>query len=127
MSKCWTWTGAINSSGYGHAWSAGKMVAVHRVAYETLVGPIPAGLDIDHLCRNRACYNPTHLEPVTRQENARRGAVLITHCPAGHAYEGANLYVDPEGHRRCRDCRNTKKRASRAGGGQPGTPAQTEQ
>ena len=71
-SGCVEFTGAISSTGYGHVLRDGKMVGVHRAAYELLVGPIPDGLHIDHLCYNRPCVNPTHLEPVTMQENLRR-------------------------------------------------------
>lgn len=71
-SGCWEFDGCL-VQGYGHAWLDGKQVKVHRAAYEALVGPIPEGLVIDHLCRNTACYNPAHLEPVTNAENIRRG------------------------------------------------------
>lgn len=74
MSRCWIFPGSL-ANGYGRAWWDGRVVNVHRAAYEVLVGPIPEGHDLDHLCRNRACYNPAHLEPVTRPENVRRGFV----------------------------------------------------
>jgi hypothetical protein len=111
---CWIWTGSIRPNGYGQIAVDvdGRRLPrqVHRVAYELFVGPIPDGLDLDHLCRNRACFNPAHLEPVTRRENARRGikGILTTHCPKGHPYDEANTYVRPNGHRGCRACRAQK-------------------
>jgi hypothetical protein len=85
---------------------------MHRYAYEALVGPIPDGKQIDHLCRNRACCNPEHLEPVTIQENIRRGEgpqainARKTHCIRGHALSGDNLYLVPKsGRRNCVICR----------------------
>lgn len=71
--SCWFWTGAISRSGYGNFWTGESYVSAHRWSYEHFVGPIPEGLDLDHLCRVRNCVNPAHLEPVTRQENLRRG------------------------------------------------------
>lgn len=71
---CWVWTGALSAKGYGQIRLPGGSTAyTHRESYVEFVGPIPAGLHIDHLCRNRSCFNPDHLEPVTPQENARRG------------------------------------------------------
>jgi len=74
MSGCWPWLAGINQYGYGILWHGGRNQMAHRIAYELLVGPIPSGLTIDHLCRNRRCVNPAHMEPVTREENSRRGA-----------------------------------------------------
>jgi len=84
-------------------------VRVHRALFEHFRGPIPVGLDLDHLCRRRACVRPAHLEPVTRGENLVRGAILRrpTRCRNGHELVGANVYVYPRtGWRRCVACRN---------------------
>lgn len=108
---CWEWTGARGSDGYGH-WTHGeKTVRVHRYAYEQLIGPIPSGMQIDHLCRNLKCVNPAHLEAVTKQENQRRGikGVMTTRCPKGHVYDETNTYVY-EGRRHCRACNRALKR-----------------
>lgn len=96
---CWQWTGyAVD--GYGQ--HAGTQA--HRYAYTELVGPIPEGLTIDHLCRNRSCVNPDHMEPVTRAENTRRAFALKTHCKRGHEFDAANTYRTKGGHRSCRKC-----------------------
>lgn len=94
---CWEWKGAINrDTGYGVVGLGRRSDGtglVHRVVYELLIGPIPQGLDLDHLCRNRACCNPAHLEPVTRKVNVSRGLRAkgwrdsATHCSRGHAYD----------------------------------------
>ena len=111
---CWLWT-AATTKGYGKINSGGglgKMLLAHRVAYEMLVGPIPEGLQLDHLCRVTLCVNPKHLEPVTNRENVLRGENFIakkarqTECLRGHPLSGANLYTSPKGHRRCKICRN---------------------
>lgn len=124
-SGCWRWLGYVDPNGYGRKnlrkHEGGGYVYAHRWSYEQMVGPIPEGLTIDHLCRNRGCVNPEHLEPVTRGENVLRGegpaaqAARKTHCPKGHAYEGENLYVNPNtGHRMCVTCqRNDENRAER--------------
>ena len=118
---CWLWTGTT-SGGYGRICEgtpSRRMLPSHRVAYELLVGPIPDGLEIDHLCRVTRCVNPAHMEPVTHQENTRRGLsgalqVLKTHCPRGHPYSGTNLYVGPEkGDRQCRTCKAENQRQRR--------------
>ena len=75
QSGCWNWKRAVSSSGYGIATHNGRLTTAHRFYYETFVGPIPIGLHIDHLCRNRLCVNPAHLEAVTQSENNRRAAL----------------------------------------------------
>ena len=108
-SGCWLWQ-AHKLKGYGtfHAGTRG-MVYAHRYAYERLVGPIPGGLTIDHLCRVPACVNPAHLEPVTQSENRKR-VPLKTHCPHGHPYSGDNVLRKKDGSRACRTCKNEGRR-----------------
>ena len=107
---CWIYTGYIDKDGYGSVMMNRKVYRVHCAVYEHFRGVIPEGLEIDHLCRNRACANPDHLEPVTRRINQLRGETfsalnsLKTYCPKGHSYSGENLYVDPKGGRRCITC-----------------------
>lgn len=106
---CWIWHGSISSRGYGQLGKDRKMLMAHRVAYTLRYGPIPDGLQIDHLCRVSACYNPDHLEAVTQSVNLRRGIfpnMLKTHCPQGHSYSGDNLVIIRYGYRRCRLCHN---------------------
>ena len=115
---CWLWGGYVLPNGYGTVYWWGKKRLVHRLSYEALVGPIPEGLVIDHLCRTRRCLNPSHMEPVTRGENVLRGvgptAMLArqTHCKNGHPLAGANLYMARNG-RNCRICRASARRAFR--------------
>ncbi len=110
---CWLWT-AAKASRYGHGkfMLNGKNLKAYRWAYEALVGPIPEGMTLDHLCRVPACVNPAHLEPVPLSENVRRQNAAKTHCPQGHPLSGDNLYRSPAG-RACRTCRNDASRRMR--------------
>lgn len=121
---CWLWTAQLNHGGYGCFTSeSGKAVLAHRWAYEHYVGPIPDGLQIDHLCRVRHCVRPEHMEAVTQTENVRRGVsgevngarqLAKTHCPHGHPYSGENLYVNTKGQRVCRTCQRLSRQTHRA-------------
>ena len=113
---CTLWQASRAKNGYGEFWDGTRLVRAHRWAYEQVHGPIPAGLDLDHLCRNRACVTVSHLEPVTRQENARRGlwGRLRTHCIRGHLYTPENLIPTKNGWRQCRECFNYTARARAA-------------
>ena len=110
---CWIWQKYITKDGYGQIGLDYKIQYAHRVVYELLVGPIPEGKHLDHLCRNRACINPEHLEPVTCQENILRGIgptaqkAKQTHCSRGHEFTPENTYHHPNryhGSRRCYVC-----------------------
>lgn len=103
---CLLWTAAKSAGGYGAFKMNGRTYRAHRLAYEWLVGPIPDGLVLDHLCRVRHCVNPHHLEPVTNKVNALRGERSNRpRCPQGHAYSEANTYLQKStGHRMCRAC-----------------------
>jgi len=105
---CWDWISRFNGvDGYGLAKCNRKNILAHRLSYELHIGPIPEGMCLDHLCRNRKCVNPDHLEPVTLKENIKRGWAArprVTHCKYGHPYAGDNLRITPHGKRVCRAC-----------------------
>lgn len=118
VDTCWIWTGRLNEAGYGRYTSATRLVLAHRWAYVHMVGPIPDGLVLDHLCRVRACVNPWHLDPVTDLVNIRRGAATwsrkpIQFCKRGHEYTQENTYLFPTGERACRACRKWLAQESR--------------
>jgi hypothetical protein len=124
-SGCWLWTGAVHPLGYGGFYFRGKRWPAYRVSYTLLRGEIPAGLQLDHLCRTPACVNPDHLEPVTQGENQRRGVGFSgknarkTHCPKGHPYDENNtLRHRTTGARKCRQCNteSCRKRFAWQGG-----------
>lgn len=118
-SGCWLWMAALNHKGYGvFEGRANKKQMAHRFAFEWHIGPIPEGLELDHLCRVRCCVNPRHLEPVTKLENLRRSAVGIvnrskTHCPQGHEYTPENIVRKASGGRGCRACQRIHARTYR--------------
>lgn len=108
---CWEWLGKKDRHGYGHIYFDGKHRLAHRVVYSSFVKDIPAGLQVDHLCRNRCCINPDHMELVTGAENTARGVSFSainsakTHCIHGHELAADNVYMIGRG-RACRKCRN---------------------
>jgi hypothetical protein len=115
LDVCWVWTKSCNvKNGYGQVSVGRVMRGAHKVSYETFVGPVPRGLELDHLCRVRACIRPSHLEPVTRAENVRRAKRYITHCPQNHEYTQANTYWYHNTVRYCRACDRERKRRARA-------------
>lgn len=112
---CWLFTGALDKDGYGkfHTVVPLSPRMAHRYAYELLVGPIEEAMQIDHLCRVKACVNPAHLEPVTQQENMHRAPHKNRgkpFCKNGHPFDEANTRVGPDGRRTCRECSNRYSR-----------------
>lgn len=117
---CWEWQGNKNTQGRGQFYANGRQHQAHRVAYEILVGPVPDGLELDHLCRNPICANPDHLEPVTHRENILRGYnpaaanARKTHCKRGHPFDEVNTYHRRDGNRDCRQCIRDANRRHKA-------------
>lgn len=113
---CWRWTARVDRLGYGRFWDHGQHYP-HRWLWQYLFGPVPKGLELDHLCRVPGCINPDHLEAVTHMENVRRGisrCMKITHCPKGHPYDEENTYlVQKKNGRTARNCRACSRIAQR--------------
>ena len=116
--QCWEWQGSKGSHGYGRFQVDGKQWLAHRFSYTLFIGDIPDGLVIDHLCRNKTCVNPAHLEVVTHGQNIRRGEAgqitgqrqkEKTHCPQGHPYSGSNVLQFGKS-RHCRECGRKRAR-----------------
>lgn len=116
---CWLWSRSTTDDGYGQISVKRAMIRAHQVVYELFVGPVPAGLQLDHTCRTSRCANPWHLDPVTSAENTRRGNACLslpdrskwTHCVNGHAFDERNTYVHPvTGYRNCRRCRADRQK-----------------
>lgn len=114
LTGCYLWTKHIDGGGYGRVEYLNSCKLAHKVAYELRHGPVPAGLELDHLCRNRACINVDHLEAVTRKVNVHRGISFaamnakLAVCKYGHALTPDNVYVETSGSRRCKICRKER-------------------
>ncbi len=120
---CWIWQGSRNDRGYGKVLlNNPRLIYAHRLAHLALVGPIPSGAEIDHLCRNPPCVNPEHLEAVSHTTNVRRGesvaasrarALARTHCRRGHEMTDQNKVLRVNGTYDCRTCRRIRKQRQR--------------
>lgn len=108
---CWLWAGTLSDRGYP-TFYVGRMRRAHIISYEMFVGEVPKGLELDHTCRNRACVNPGHLEPVTHHENCKRGVGSRTHCPQNHELTPENTRTYPTAYggvnRQCVTCSRTR-------------------
>lgn len=118
-SGCWLWVGAKNTNGYGRFWDGRRGVSAHVWSYADAHGSVPAGMELDHLCRTPACVNPGHLEPVSHRENLIRGIGIaarnarVVVCPRGHPYDEANTIYQRRAYgvgRSCRECKRARDR-----------------
>ena len=121
--SCWLWKGPKTNNGYGVSARFERTIVAHRRAYLELVGPIPEGMQLDHLCRVRHCVNPAHLEPVSPSENWHRSNAhqvwqtyaAQTHCKRGHEFTPENTYIRPSrSNRECRICKRASAQAKAA-------------
>lgn len=120
LAVCWEWKGPKDAKGYGLLWDTpGKRSRrVHQVVYDIYIGEMPEGMQVDHLCRNKSCANPAHLEAVTPRENTLRGDgptaqnARKTHCPQGHEYSEENTRITPAGWRMCLTCERERNHAA---------------
>jgi hypothetical protein len=130
---CWVWQRFVKGDGYGQKYNARlrRSDRAHRVYYEQHVGLIPEGLVIDHLCCNRRCVNPAHLEPVTQRENVLRSDgpaaqhARKTACHLGHPLSGDNIRIDPRGRRVCLTCERRRNRKAHKKAAATPAPAST--
>lgn len=117
---CLNWTGPVNSNGYGWINRDGHIIGVYRAMYEMFAGPVPDGMELDHLCRNTRCASVDHLEPVTHRENILRATGPVAErakqnqCIRGHEFDLFNTYWRPNGTRACKSCRPLRLAARRA-------------
>lgn len=117
---CWNWQLHVQKDGYGRIKLNRRTITAQRAAYEAFKGPLAKGMDPDHLCRNRRCANPGHLEAVSKRENVLRGVSPVaknaakTECKRGHPFDELNTYMGRTGHRACRACGNAAQRAYKA-------------
>lgn len=121
---CWEWIGSKQPTGYAQLWNGQRVEQAHRISFRLTCGAIPDGMEIDHLCRNRGCVNPDHLQAVSHRENMRRSKTIMgqnaakTECKRGHSFDQANTYITANGARQCRAClrMHAKNRKARARG-----------
>lgn len=116
---CWAWNASMYPNGYGQVWNGHRTEQAHRVVYRLLCSEIASGLEVDHICRNRACVNPAHLRLVSHRENMRCSDAVMglnarkTHCKRGHLLAGDNLKLQANGSRNCKTCLRLLARNSR--------------